>query len=388
MSKLRKILYFQNANLPTEWANGFQIMKTCESFAKAGIEVELVLPLRRNPQRHRGVFAYYNMPESFQVTWTRVFDVLPFVPKQLEPYAYVLERWTYLRLLTSIVRRTDASTTVIYTRDPVIADAVLNVRGDVQVCLELHDDPRTNVALWKRIREHVSYVVISGGLRDLLLSEQVPAERIQIAADGFDAELFARLPERERARRELGIEAGTRVILYTGQLLPWKGVDGIVAALDRIPEGCELVFIGGQKKDFMRLEAKMPKTHPRVRFLSERPREELLPWLAAADAGLLPTSATTAIGKLFTSPLKAFEYMAAGLPVIASDVPSSREVFSEEMAFFFTPDDAEDFLRAVSVFCGVADEQLEKMRAASRTRVQGCSWTERGARIVRGFLLR
>ena len=71
-------------------------------------------------------------------------------------------------------------------------------------------------------------------------------------------------------------------------------------------------------------------------------------YLAAADVLVLPTSAREPIGARFTSPLKLFEYMAAGRPIVASDVPSSREVLTEETAIFVRPDSVSSLAEGIS----------------------------------------
>jgi len=378
-----RIAYIQNANLPTEWANGLQIMRTCEAFAAAGVRTDLILPSRKNPNRGTDVFEYYGMKPTFSVRWLPVVDLLPFFPFALERFPYVLERWTYVRGVHRMLDR-EIVADAWYTRDVVIARSLMDRENAKPVVLELHDEPRIRPERWKAIKDRVAaYIVISNGLRALLLSEGIPEERILVSPDGYDAEEFSRLPAKADARAKLGIAADARVVAYAGQLFPWKGLDALIPFFDRVPGACELVIVGGQPEDFDRIRPMMPASMPHARFVGQVPRAVALEWLAAADAGLLPTSAKFEIGRLFTSPLKLFEYLAAGLPAIASDVPSSREILDDRTALFFDPDSGLSFLQSLERFAALTPDAFAEMSRSARDKASGFTWTERGARIAR-----
>ncbi len=374
-----RIAYIQNANLPTEWAHGYQIMKTCEAMTRAGFALDLIVADRHNPLNDRDVFVYYDMKPSFALHRIPVIDWVNRVPPALQALPYLLERWTFLRG----VQRFLATNTfdLIYTRDVRIAEDVL-ARMRLPVMLELHDDPRTNRMRWQRVKSKAAgYVVITESLRKLLLGEGIPSAAICVAPDGFDEQKFSELLSKSQARQRLQISENVRLVVYVGQLLPWKGVDALTPVFDQIPEGCQVVCIGGQKEDLERLQTLAPHAS-RVHFVGQAPRTEVLVWLAAADAGLLSTSAVQAIGREYTSPLKLFEYLAAGLPVIASDVPSSHEILDSRIALFFQPDDARSFLETLNLFMRLSDEEVLRMSDAAHQASRGYSWTMRGERIA------
>jgi glycosyltransferase involved in cell wall biosynthesis len=244
------------------------------------------------------------------------------------------------------------------------------------VFVELHDADARISHLVSRI---AGWVVISEGLRKLLLEKGEAPEKITVAHDGFDPSTFSGLPTKQEARNKLGLNQNEFLLVYAGHLYPWKGVDSLAAAFKDIPEGVRLLIVGGYSDDIARIKAAAGEA-PRVQFVGQVPREEVSTWLAAADATLLPTSSKFEIGKSYTSPLKLFEYLAAGLSVLASDVPSSHEVLDESVATFFQPDDAEDFLKKL-------DEMRKRAWPAERSKekVKPYSWAERGKRIILSF---
>ena len=76
-----KLFYITNARIPTEKAHGLQIMQMCEAFARQGFDVELVLPMRKNPIK-KDVFLYYGINKNFSIKYLSS-------PDWLMRYAYL-----------------------------------------------------------------------------------------------------------------------------------------------------------------------------------------------------------------------------------------------------------------------------------------------------------
>ena len=147
------------------------------------------------------------------------------------------------------------------------------------------------------------------------------------------------------------------------------------------PKDFYLLLVGGPQNEFERLGEIVKKQHlERVILLPSVPREQVVRFLAAGDLGLLPTSPYYDIGNKYTSPLKLFEYLAADLPVLASDVPSSREVLTEDVARFYRYD-GENLAEAFSLL----HEELgwlNNAREMARNYVRQYTWMERAQNIL------
>src|SRR5262249_1809666 len=154
------------------------------------------------------------------------------------------------------------------------------------------------------------------------------------------------------ATREFrAVPPGPPRVLYAGQLYPWKGVDVLVEAVAQVPP-VRLVILGGLEgeRDLARVRAlvaargigertEMPGTVSQAQVAQELAR-------AAVVAVPFLRSAMT---ERHTSPLKAFEAMAAGRPIVASDLPSSRELLRDgETALLVPPGDAAALGEAVA----------------------------------------
>lgn len=104
-------------------------------------------------------------------------------------------------------------------------------------------------------------------------------------------------------------------------------------------------------------------------------------YLLAADLLLAPYSASSALSSQWTSPLKILEYMASGTPIVASDLPSVREMLSPENAFLVSPVTPEEFSRAITQALENPNERELRASYAHRA-VQAFSWDKRAEKII------
>jgi glycosyltransferase involved in cell wall biosynthesis len=167
--------------------------------------------------------------------------------------------------------------------------------------------------------------------------------------------------------------------VYTGQLFKWKGVEAILGAARRLP-GVRFVVIGGTGED---LEAYRRKAAglANVEAPGQVPPADVPLRTRAADVLLLPNSAKERISREHTSPLKLFEYMASGAPIVASDLPSLREVLDARTARLVAPDDEAELAKGVE---WVLEHPVEAraMAEAAGEEVKGRTWEERARRIL------
>lgn len=168
------------------------------------------------------------------------------------------------------------------------------------------------------------YVTITAVLAHDLLTRFGPRRWTATIPDG------TRAPE---GSVELGpgTSGGPPVVGYAGHLYPWKGVDILIEALKELPAVRGLI-IGGHpgEADLARLRglARAAGLAERVEFTGLVPPAEVRTHLRRADLLVLPNPAHT-ISARYTSPLKLFEYMAAGRPIVASDLPAIREIVQD-----------------------------------------------------------
>ncbi|MEO5928005.1 MAG: glycosyltransferase [Patescibacteria group bacterium] len=327
-----KIIYVENVRIPSERAHAYQIIQTCAWFARLDNEVLLVNPDRAGD---RDVFSFFGIEQGlFEHVRLPVMDPLSWKWFRLKKIAYLWQRFSFARALKKWAAGKTAD--VWYTRDPAMVDILQDASR--RFVLELHDRPDAQPARWERIKPFVAqYVVITNGLADELVRLGIDRRLIHVAPDGYDPADFEHPGDCEMERTQLGVPTDAFVAMYTGSFYPWKGVDLVVRSWNQTDPMAHLVLVGGPEGDRKRVESLVPEdAASRVHILPSVDHAKSIRFLAAADVALLTTSDTQSIGRLYTSPLKQFEYLAAGLPIIASDVPSSHEILTDRVAMFFS----------------------------------------------------
>ncbi len=132
----------------------------------------------------------------------------------------------------------------------------------------------------------------------------------------------------DRIRSALGIPAATAVVLYQGGYLTDRGIEQGMEAILAVP-GAHFVMLGfGTQRDVYLSLAAEPRYRERVTVLPPVAPEELLEWTASADVMLMAIQPTS-LNHKFTTPQKLWEAIAAGVPVVASDLPGMAEVVRE-----------------------------------------------------------
>jgi glycosyltransferase involved in cell wall biosynthesis len=179
---------------------------------------------------------------------------------------------------------------------------------------------RRESRVWRRAE---GYVTLTSAHRSELVARFGPRDAA-VVPDG------TRLP---RVRRFEPPPAGPPMVGYAGHLYPWKGVDVLIEAIARRPDLRGLV-VGGHpgERDLARLQALAHARGiaDRVEFTGWRPPQDVAASLARCHALALPNVRST-ISERYTSPLKLFDYLAAGRPIVASDLPAIREVLTDQV---------------------------------------------------------
>lgn len=131
-----------------------------------------------------------------------------------------------------------------------------------------------------------------------------------------------------RLRRELGIPERRALVLYQGGLQPGRGLELIMRAAVRVREA-DFVFVGrGGLESHLRELSKELDVTAHVHFVPARPVDELPEWTVDADVGLQVLE-NTCFNHFSADSNKLFEYIVAGVPVIASDLPEIRRIVKQ-----------------------------------------------------------
>lgn len=374
----RPLVLVANARLPGVRAQSIQVTQAAAAFQRAGAETTLLHAERRDTPAAttEAILEAQGVQPAPGLTIQAVpcSDWIDCVPEMLQ---YIPARMQELSFARSAARR-------ILTRHPeaqVLSRELETARhlvreGHVRTSLELHRVPGGATRrrwLLEAAAGCRRVIAISGGVREDLVALGVDPEKIVVEHDAYDPALFADLPDRATARAELGLEADRSVVVYTGGLLAWKGVDVLIEAARELPD-VQVLIAGGMPADVDRARAKAAGLN-NVRIDGFQPPARVPLYLAAADVGVLPNRSKPEISAKYTSPLKAFEFMAAGLSIVASDLPSLREALGGHAGVIFVRPDDPFALRSglEGALKGACDDSPRSVEA---------TWAQRAERLL------
>jgi glycosyltransferase involved in cell wall biosynthesis len=177
-------------------------------------------------------------------------------------------------------------------------------------------------------------------------------------------------------RQRFDIAAGELIFLYQGMLTPGRRIEQILRVFSRVRGDRHVVLMGyGELEDLVRATA---ATHSNVHFLPAVPQRELLAYTASADIGLVGVE-NVCLSYFYSLPNKLFEYLFAGLPVIAGRLPEIERVVREHQCGWLHAESDDALLELVQ---SVGPREIQLARdGAARVR-QHYSWAAEERRLL------
>lgn len=374
---MKSFLYIANIRLPTEKAHGIQIMKTCESLAMQGLRVVLLIPNRKNNIKI-DPFSFYGAMNNFIIARKRCVDFIDFpIFKKfffwLETFSFHLSAKKYIKA---------GQFEIYYTRD--LFFALMLSKKHKKVFYEVHSLPKKvknkHKKTWNRV---AGLVAISNNIKKELVSFGVDEKKIIIARDAVEIDKFKVGETKNESRKKLNLPLKEKIALYTGHLYEWKGAD-IFAESARFLPDVKFYIVGGTEEDVKKFRKKF--NNQNLQIVGWKPHKDIPLWLNAADVLVLPNSAKERISSHYTSPMKMFEYMASGIPIVASKLSSVGEVLNKGNCWLVEPDMPKDL--AKKIYKSLVDKKTSsKLAKQAIADVADYSWEGRSEKIIRSVIV-
>lgn len=207
----------------------------------------------------------------------------------------------------------------------------------------------------------------------------IPPEKLDCVHNGFDPERLGAAIPVDVAKRQIGIDASTRTVVYTGRVNHKKGLELVIEAAKRLPDHLVLL-VGAAGEGTIQALASGVKN---VRIVPWQPPGELARYLFAADVLLIPPSLKplAEFGSTVI-PLKLYLYMGSGRPILAGDTPDVREILEDGRNALLTRPDSLDDLVAGIVALTAADPLAQRLSAASLEDSRQFTWSARARKIA------
>jgi glycosyltransferase involved in cell wall biosynthesis len=381
MAHASDFIYITTARLPNQRAHGVQIMKMCEALGAHTENLTLIAPNRSNTLG-RDPFEYYGINETFSIEKVPIIEAAPHgrLGYWLQVATFTLSAWWRLRA---------HSPRIVYGRDPI---PLLWLALIGYTCVwEVHTKERATLVRWLAPR-CAQVFAISNGLREYCLEvATLNSEKVSVLPDGVDMAPFERVRSESQSalRDRLGLPRDKQLVGYVGKYRTMgnsKGVDEIVTAVAKVREeqaDVALLIVGLSEREQDELAAVCSKEGipPSAYVLIQHVQhEEAVAYMVASDVLVMNYPHTEHYAK-YMSPMKLFEYMASGTPIVSSDLPAVREVLNENCAFLYTPENSVDLSAAI----GEATQNREMAHRYARNaldEVRHYSWHTRASKIT------
>ena len=233
---------------------------------------------------------------------------------------------------------------------------------------------------------HLSDAILcpSNVTRDYIASLGLNRKLVTVIPNGVSASDFFPSPLPARDGR-------VPVLLYIGTLADWQGLDIIVKALPAILEKrpVHLQIVGRGRSRQRKVLAKQIRKlgiEDHVTVQPAVPHHEIPALIASADICVAPLGLNDRNVTQGACPIKVLEYMAAGRPLLASNMPIVRELVREDMdALLFSPSDPEDLARQTIALLNDFELSKRLAKSASERALTKFTWHESQKKLLKVY---
>lgn len=375
MSRPDKIIYIVNTRIPNERAHGIQIVHTVEALSQQVKDFVLLTPLSIGTVSHKR-YPSSNVHKRLPSLDSSRAPILGFY---LRTVTFIFSLYFYL-LYTYIKSKYRRQKVVLYVRGEIIFGLIPFFKL-FPVYFETHYI-RNHERSYAWILKHVTgIIVITDRLKSKFVDEfKIDAGRIAVARDAVNIEAFASWDVHKTDMLRSQFPPDKKIAMYSGSLGHEKGAHTLADAASALTDLVHVVFVGGLDSQLIEFRKKYGGIE-NISIVGRVDYAEIPNYLHFADILVLPDLATDPFSNLYTSPMKLFEYMASGISILASDVPSLKEVLSERNAFFFRAGNIEDLVKAIKNMLSKPEPDKSRTMAA-RDDVNDFSWQKRSNLIL------
>lgn len=374
-----RIAYVGSPELFLRGASPIHVMKMCQAMANLGVDVELIL---QSYDKKFDIFESYGVKPNFKITTTipsTNTSARHFIHGTYSAFYTWFKKSNYDLILTRNIIYTYLST--VFLRIPTIYDA---------------HHPLVNTAAtylfnsFKNSKYLVRFSTNSYGLGKIYTSLGLPEDKLVVAHNGVDLEKFKNGPSKLESRKLLNLPTHKKIVCYSGNSYSGRGLDLLLEVAIRLKDVLFMV-VGGLESDIenYRNIARKKKAENFI-LVGFVPHKHVPFYLSSADVLAMPyTSRMTIQGGTaaaeFTSPIKLFEYMASCRPIVATALPTVKEILEDgRNALLIEPDSVDSLFYAIKKI--LEDTTLsERLALQAATDAKKYTWEERAKKILNGL---
>jgi len=272
---------------------------------------------------------------------------------------FVANRMITLAIFIKMMMVSRRENTLIFIRGPKVLKAAyfINLFRKFEYCMELHNYEFGKAGFGDRWRSsalnQAKYVItITEHTKKNWVKHGIEEKKIMVLPSGVNLDSFDKIKDDKiLLRKQLGLPENKKIVTYLGGLFKHRGLEDVVAAARKNPQVLFLVIGGTEAEvEFFKKHAMQKNDVNNLNFVGFVEHSMAPKYLKSSDILLAPYSKKVSTAE-HMSPLKIYEYLAAKVPVIASNLPRIKEMAPEKAITFFEADDAESLADKIdSVF--------------------------------------
>ncbi len=370
-------------HFPSYWTSTNQVVTTASNLGRLGVTVDFMIPtlaehlMLKGEKKLRKICEFYGVDPTF-----RLRDIFTAWPTN----KFRVEKFTHG--VAAPVLASFGDYDLIYSRNilPVLLTLARGGRALFETYRLLPKEYPYTVPLLRKVAAHPNFLGItthSDLSRQAFIDAGVPEEKVVALHNGYDPKEFEPELTKEEARRMLGLPEREFTVVYTGHMTAIKGIEIVVDIAEKAQD-LSFVLVGGPTEaDVNRVMAYADSKGLRnVHVMGWVTPNKVPPYLYAADVLIIPpTGKPLREHHRTVLPIKVFNYLAAGRPILAPDLPDTAELLHHGVNSMRVP--ADDVDAAAEALHRLADDPLFAGSLAERARedARGYTWEERARRL-------
>ena len=371
-----------NGRIPSTSANSVGVMTMSGQFSKQGLDTMLLIPGDQGMSLSRlsdakDEYQFYSVAAPFEI--------------KRFPNAFrgKLSRLASLYSLALVLYTRYRGFSLITTRSLEVA--VWAGRLKIPVILESHNFSKFEhhrmikswVAMTKKAGYAATMVVTTHAGKNSYVNLGIPQEKILVLPNGVNIKNFTNSLPQKDIRAELNLPLNANIAVFSGSLHEGRGGEEMLDCAALLPD-VQLIIVGGTSAhvDFYR-DLAHKRSLLNVKLVGHVDQKTLSKYLLASDFLMMPYSTRFSAHSFeYTSPMKMFEYLATGRPMVATDFPILHEILEHKRnAFFVEPDSGEALARGIQYFIDHPDE-ARRIGEAAKSDAMKYSWEKRAAAVI------
>tara|TARA_B100001029_G_C15018701_1_gene429087 strand:- start:102 stop:1229 length:1128 start_codon:yes stop_codon:yes gene_type:complete len=342
----KNLIYLTYQTFPAPTANTIQTIDNVKYLFNKGYKVKVVFPMRSrlSSDKSEDLKNYYEFNE--EIEFKGLEHKLPFGKyKIFDKYFFIISHYLWAKKTSKKFTFTKYKNTQFFTRSDWIFFFLS--RKNLKVLFECHQLSKTRKWVMKKsiIYPKSKVIFLNENLKlDSGIDNKKFLEKTEVIQNGVDSKLF-NFPKNKNLHQ----------IVFTGNLKRFNDDRGLNFIIDsfknkNMPDQYSLLIIGGPVDEVQKMRNYVSKEglDHKINIIDRLDRSKVISTIEKAGIGLLVNSSNNSHSTNYTSPLKYFEFLYAGLKIVAVDFPSHRSLPFSEKIYFFRENHTESFINALN----------------------------------------